>query len=134
MSPYKLYRKNDELSSNVSLVGRGLYSTGLKGEGAGVSDAKLRRATNKVSSVNDHFMEIIFNRGEEAGVTKLEGVGLAGDSGCPVFINERGTPYIAGLNSWGREAKGQSDIGTYGARDYQTRVSRYLSWIDSIKK
>ena len=37
---------------------------------------------------------------------------------------------IVGLNSWGDG--GQCiKVGQYGSRDYQTRVSQYLEWLDS---
>jgi hypothetical protein len=89
----------------------------------------LRRATNIVSAVDDHFLEVIFERGDEPGVTALEGVGAAGDSGCPAFLDVDGSRFVAGLNSWGDGGNGIR-VGQYGARDYQTRVSRYLEWID----
>ena len=38
--------------------------------------------------------------------------------------------YIAGLNSLGDGGKGIK-VGQYGSRDYQTRVSQYLEWLDS---
>jgi len=84
-----------------------------------------------VSQVNDHFIEIFFERPGEKGVTALEGVGAAGDSGGPAFIEVDGVSYIAGLNSWGDGPRGVR-VGQYGAYDYQTRVTQYLEWLDSV--
>ena len=58
-------------------------------------------------------------------------MGAAGDSGCPAFIEIDGVSYIAGLNSWGDGPRGVR-VGQYGAFDYQTRVSQYLEWLDTI--
>ena len=127
--PLPIYRDELELGATVALVGRGVTATGLQGEEGAVSDGALRRATNQVSAVNDHFLEIIFEREGEPNVTELEGVGVAGDSGCPVFVDVDGVPTIAGLNSYGDEV-GNAGVGQYGSRDYQTRVSQYLSWLD----
>ena len=108
----------------VTVVGRGVTATGVDGEAGGHTDGKLRRATNVVSAVNDQFLEVVFERPGEDGVTDLEGVGAAGDSGSPAFLDVDGTPDLAGLNSWGDGDRG-TGIGQYGALDYQTRVSRF---------
>lgn len=129
--PIQLYRGADELGSVVTIVGRGVTATGLVGEAGAQEDARLRRATNVVTAVNEQFIEIVFERDQEAGITELEGVGAAGDSGCPVFIEVGGERYLAGLNSYGDEANASS-VGAYGSRDYQTRVSRFLDWLDGI--
>ncbi len=131
VEPLPIYRGADELGMQVSLVGRGLTATGLEGEDGGVDDGMLRRATNLVSDVDDHFLEVSFEQPGDADITDLEGVGAAGDSGCPVFVELDGTRYIAGLNSYG-DAPAGIGIGQYGAADYQTRVSRYLDWLDGI--
>jgi hypothetical protein len=131
IDPFPLYRGAEELGAVVTLVGRGVTATGLDGERGGDTDGKLRRATNVVTAVDDHFLEVVFERVDEEGVTPLEGVGAAGDSGCPVFIDVDGARSIAGLNSWGDGGDGIR-VGQYGARDYQTRVSRYLEWIDEV--
>lgn len=131
VAPIPLYRDTDELGAFVTIVGRGDTATGLVGEGGAQNDGRLRRATNVVSAVNEHFLEVVFEGPEDPGVTDLEGVGAAGDSGGPVFIEVGGQRYLAGLNSYGEEGDG-IDIGTYGSRDYQTRVSQFVDWIDGI--
>jgi hypothetical protein len=131
VDPVPIYRGSDELGAVVTLVGRGVTATGLDGEAGGHTDGKLRRAKNVVSAVNDQFLEVAFERPGEDGVTELEGVGAAGDSGCPAFLDVDGTRYVAGLNSWGDGGHGVG-IGQYGALDYQTRVSRYAGWLDEV--
>jgi hypothetical protein len=131
VDPIPIYRGSDELGAVVTLVGRGVTATGVDGEAGGHTDSKLRRATNVVSAVNDQFLEVVFERPGQDGVTDLEGVGAAGDSGCPAFLDVDGTRYVAGLNSWGDGGRGIG-IGQYGARDYQTRVSRFAGWLDQV--
>jgi len=131
VTPYPIYRGSSEVESVVTLVGRGVTATGLVGEDGASSDGKLRRATNVVSAANDHFLEVIFESVGQGGVTDLEGVGAAGDSGCPSFLEVDGVIYVAGLNSYG-DGDDDIGIGQYGSRDYQTRISRYLEWLDSL--
>lgn len=131
VAPVPIYRGADELGETITIVGRGDTATGLVGEGDARNDGQLRRATNVVTSVNAHFLEVAFERATESGVTALEGVGAAGDSGGPSFLEVGGVRYLAGLNSYGEEADA-SEVAAYGSRDYQTRVSRYLDWLDGI--
>jgi hypothetical protein len=131
VTPLPIYRGSSELGAVAALVGRGVTATGWQGEPGAESDGKLRRATNVVSAVNDHFIEIVFEPPGEQGVTRLEGVGAAGDSGAPVFIEEDGVAYLAGLNSYG-DADAGVGIGQYRSRDYQTRVSQVLEWLDGL--
>jgi len=131
VDPLPLYRDTAELDAVVTLVGRGTTATGLEGEAGGSTDGLLRRANNVVSGVEEHFIEIYFESPEEPGVLPLEGVGAAGDSGCPVFIEVDGVAQIAGLNSYGDFDAG-GGVALYGSWDYQTRVSTYLDWIDEV--
>ena len=131
VEPLPIYRGSDELGSFITLLGRGVHATGLQGERRAESDGNLRQATNVVTAVNNHFIEIVFERPGENGITELEGVGVSGDSGGPAFIDVGGAPHLAGLNSYGEGGNG-SRVGQYGSRDYQSRVSRYLDWLDSV--
>ena len=131
VAPLPIYRGPEETGSVITLVGRGDSGTGVRGERGASNDGKLRKCTNIVSQVNEHFIEILFERPGEKGVTPLEGVGAAGDSGGPAFIEVDGVSHIAGLNSWGDGPRGVR-VGQYGAYDYQTRVTQYLEWLDSV--
>ncbi|MDP7655150.1 MAG: trypsin-like serine protease, partial [Roseibacillus sp.] len=129
IAPLPIYRGPEETGALITLVGRGDSGTGVRGERGASNDGRLRKCTNVVSQVNDHFIEIFFERPGEEGITALEGVGAAGDSGCPAFIEVDGVAHIAGLNSWGDGPRGVR-VGQYGAYDYQTRVTQYLEWLD----
>ena len=59
VTPLPIYRGTDELGSVITLVGRGDHATGLDGERRAKNDGKLRRATNIVSGVDDHFLSLI---------------------------------------------------------------------------
>lgn len=129
VEPMPVYRGEDEDGATLTLVGRGVTATGLVGEAGGRTDGLLRRATNVVISADEHFLEVVFEEPDDPSVLPLEGVGAAGDSGCPAFIEVDGVRYVAGLNSYG-DADGNVGIAEYGSFDYQTRVSRYLDWLD----
>lgn len=101
VTPHPVYRGSSEAGAVITLVGRGVTATGLVGEDGANSDGKLRRATNVVSAASAHFLEVVFESVGQGGVTALEGVGAAGDSGCPSFIDVDGVAYVAGLNSYG---------------------------------
>lgn len=129
VEPLPIYRGTDELGATVEMVGRGVTATGLVGEAGAVDDGSLRRATNVVSGVEEHFIEITFEPPADPAVLDLEGVGAAGDSGCPVSLEVDGVRYIAGLNSFGEGPAGVG-VAQYTSWDYQTRVSTYLDWLD----
>lgn len=131
VEPLPIYTGNGELGQTVWLVGRGTSGTALQGESGGSNDAQLRRATNTVSFVNDFLIELRMDSPTDADVTALEGVGAGGDSGCPVFMDVNGVPHIVGLNAFG-DTDGGGDIGSYGAWDYQTRVTLYETWLEGI--
>ena len=130
VDPIPFYRDRDEEGRTITLFGRGVHGTGLVGEHGGTDDGKLRHATNVVTNANDQWIEVFFEHPDDPGVTPLEGVGAAGDSGAPAFIETADGRFIAGLNSWG-DAHPYSDIGKYGAWDDSTRVSSFAGWIDS---
>ncbi|MBV1862714.1 MAG: trypsin-like serine protease [Nannocystaceae bacterium] len=129
VQPIPLNRAEDELGSEIELLGRGLHGTGEEGESGATDDAQLRRATNTVDSVDDHFLRVTFDPPTRETSTVLEGVGAGGDSGGPVFLRREGITYLAGLNAWGDSC--DVDVARYTANDYQLRVSQYVAWIDA---
>jgi hypothetical protein len=86
VDPYPLYKGTDEEGQTISIVGRGDTATGLDGESGAQTDGLLRRATNVVTSADSKWLEVYFEEPGEDGITELEGVGAAGDSGGPCFI------------------------------------------------
>jgi len=130
VEPYQLYRGGDEVGQQVEILGAGKHGTGIEGEKGASDDGLLRRATNTVDAVDDHFLRFTFDGPTTETVTDLEGVGAAGDSGGPVLLRQGGITYLAGLNAWGDSC--DHGVGQYGAADYQTRVSAFADWIDAI--
>ncbi len=129
VDPVPLYRNTDELGQAIVIVGRGVHATGLEGEPGGALDGRLRRATNVVSAVYGEWLQAYFEPPSDPSATELEGVGAAGDSGGPVFVETEEGRFLAGLNAWG-DSRQDSAIGRYGAWDYSTRVSHFADWID----
>jgi MYXO-CTERM domain-containing protein len=128
ITPYELFAGTDEQGQSLILVGRGPHATGLEGEPGATTDGQLRRATNLIASADGQWLEVRFDSPQEAAVTELEGVGAAGDSGGPAFIETTDGLQLAGLNSWGDPAPGGA-IGQYGGTDHSTRVSYFADWI-----
>ncbi len=131
VTPIPPYRGTDEEGQLLTLAGRGVHATGLEGERQGSTDGLLRRATNKVHRATDQWLEAIFDAPGDPDVTDLEGIGAAGDSGGPAFIDNEDGRFVAGLNSWG-DMSPYADLGKYGTRDNSTRVSTFVGWIDSV--
>ncbi len=129
VEPVPVYRGSDEKGAVLTIVGRGIHGTGRSGERGGSDDGVLRRATNVVTAVDAQWLEVHFDAPGEPGALPLEGVGAGGDSGGPAFIDTPSGPQLAGLNSWGEGDRGVG-VGEYGAKDYSTRVSRQLDWLD----
>lgn len=129
VQPIPLYRAEDEVGAEIELLGRGLHGSGERGESGATDDGQLRRATNTVDAVDDHFLRLTFDPPEREAVTMFEGVGAGGDSGGPVLLRKDGITYLAGLNAWGDSC--DVGVGQYKASDYQTRVSQFLPWIDA---
>ena len=130
ITPYAIYKGTDELGQTLTLVGRGVHATGQEGEPGGSTDGLLRRATNVVSFTSNQWLEVYFEDPDGTDeLTDLEGVGAAGDSGSPAFIETDEGLVIAGLNSWGDAPRG-IQIGQYGASDYSSRVSQFTDWIE----
>jgi len=129
VEPVEVYRGSDEKGALLTILGRGIHGTGQTGEGGGTEDGRLRRATNVVTNADGQWLEVVFESPSDADVEDLEGVGAAGDSGGPAFILSPSGPQLAGLNSWGDGGRGVR-VGEYGARDYSTRISRQLDWLD----
>jgi hypothetical protein len=74
--------------------------------------------------------------GSSATPLDLEGMLAPGDSGGPVFIEEGGIWYIAGVHSFiddlGPPAGNGQDDARYGDIMGSTRVSSYAGWINSV--
>lgn len=129
IAPLPLYYQSNELDQIATFLGSGDFGTGLTGPDR--VDAKLRKATNQIESVNEEWLTFEFNKPPEG--TEIEGIPGPGDSGGPALLKVEGKWAIAGISS------GQGNIqtvgeGHYGAEEYYTRVSQYTQWIEAVVK
>jgi len=130
IEPAGLYRRSDELNTDIVLVGHGDTKVGTGG--AWQSDRKKRGATNRIDGVNEHHIQFTFNAPDSGKATDLEGTAGPGDSGGPAFIVHRNKHFVAGISSLGRP--GHNGPGTYGAKESYVRASRYAPWLDGLMK
>ncbi|MBG1265713.1 S1 family peptidase [Nostoc sp. WHI] len=123
---FDLYEGETELGQEVLLLGRGDYGNGQLGTIG--TDKRLRKATNLIDEVDDHWIKFRFDA--PPNCTSIEGVSGIGDSGSPALIDEQGKLLVAGVSSW--QDHEDEAYGLYGAVEYYTRVSRYTAWICSV--
>lgn len=127
--PIAPYREADEMGQTVVFVGTGDFGTGLTG---GVTrDETWRAATNRVADVSERHVVFVFDPPDSDDVTDLEGISGPGDSGGPALVTRDGELMTLGISSAGSEPDGQAP-GTYGSREFYTRVSAITDWLDSV--
>lgn len=127
VAPMTLYRGSDEVDQMALLLGWGSGGNGKRGMVRG-SDHALRKATNRITSAGACWLTLPFD--EPPDCTELEGVCGAGDSGGPALLREGDNWLVAGVSSWQR--CGDRPLGTYGCVEHYVRVSRFVSWIESV--
>jgi hypothetical protein len=123
----ELYDATDEVGRAVYLVGYGLRGE-FTGDPAELAPGGRHAAMNTIDEVRDcgdHIGEVLVIRYHGAGEGSLpwEGAVAPGDSGAPVFLEEKGELRLVGQ--------------TYGVIPGQNgfffgRVSCYLAWIKSV--
>lgn len=123
----ELYNGAGEVGRQVYLVGYGLRGE-FTGDPAELAQGGRHAAMNTIDEVRDCGGEIgetlvIRYRKASEGALPLEGAVAPGDSGAPVFLEEKGELRLVGQ--------------TYGVIPGQNgfffgRVSRYLDWIKSL--
>ena len=128
VEPLLLYRQRDELGKIAALLGSGDFGHGLVGPDC--VDGKLRKATNRIESLDEEWLVFKFDTSPES--TDLEGISGPGDSGGPALLCAEDRWAIAGISS-GQDS-GTLGEGRYGVIDYYTRVSHYIDWIESVIK
>lgn len=130
-----LYRGADEQGQIVEFMGRGATGTGLQGQVTNpLLRSDLRRAYQRVLSADERWLVFRFDAPPEE--PPLAGQPSDGDSGGPILIVSDGLKRLAGLVSH-KETTIDIDIANYhpcayGSLSYQTRISRYLAWIDRV--
>jgi hypothetical protein len=124
-----LWRKGGEQGRVVNLIGHWQGGTGLTG-GDDAAPKVLRAATNRVDRADKHWLRLVMDRPGTRGVTDLEGVSGAGDSGGPAYVIADGRVWLVGVGSRGLDTERDALEAGYGDTDLFVRVSRYVRWID----
>jgi hypothetical protein len=124
VDPFGLYNDGDEQGQEILLLGRGDYGNGVDGV-QGV-DHRLRRATNRVDTVDERWLMFRFD--PPPACTTLEGVSGEGDSGGPALIWQNNAWLVAGVSSWQQHSP--KPLGTYGCIEHYARVSKHVEWIE----
>lgn len=128
VAPVPLYRGRDEAGRVLLIGGAGDFGTGKTGPKK--NDGRLRAATNRIDEASDNWLEFRFDPPDEA--TDLEGVSGPGDSGGPGFLEVDGVRYVAGVSSGQSTRDTGGHEGLYGVREFYTRVSSHLDWLDGL--
>ena len=128
VQPVALYRDSLEVGKTVVLLGRGEVGDGRTTPKP--TDTHLRGATNIVETADQRWITFTFDAPDVERATHLEGISGSGDSGGPALIIVDGKPHVAGISS--SQNPGGRPVGTYGVREFYSRVSRYTAWIDGI--
>ncbi|HEY3381302.1 MAG TPA: trypsin-like serine protease [Vicinamibacterales bacterium] len=124
VAPIEPYRQRNEMGQSIFIVGYGDFGNPRIGLKRG--DGRRRAVTNLVDDAGPRRIFMRFD--EPPKGTEFEGVGGPGDSGGPALLGAGGRYYLAGVSSASMDGK----PGQYGITDVYTRVSSFVSWIDSI--
>lgn len=132
---YEPYRKDDEKGKLVAVVG---YGYTFRPEGGALkqvqnSDGVRRAGFNRVSVVTDWQLRMDFDAPGtrdaygDGGPVEKECIVAGHDSGGPSLIRDTdGKWKVAGIH------EALADGVTYGGRFYDVRISRFISWLDSV--
>jgi|GEM_PF-5186614 len=134
---YAPYRKDDEKGKLVAVVG---YGYTFRAQGGALkqvqnSDGVRRAGFNRVSVVTDWQLRMDFDAPGapdaygDGGPVEKECIVAGHDSGGPSLIRDTdGKWKVAGIHET------LADGVTYGGRFYDVRVSRFISWLDSVMR
>jgi Trypsin len=115
--PTRLYRDSDELGKAVVIVGHG--ASGAIGTTAVVRDGRKRAAINTIGRVQPRTLGLKIKSGDDA--SDLQGAAAADETGAPAFIETPEGLFVAGVA-----------IATEGEWELYTRMSAYVTWIESV--
>jgi hypothetical protein len=127
--PVPLYRRTDEADRILWVAGYGDKGDGLIGPTG--HDRRVRAATNRVDEASANWLKFIFDPPGSSRTTPLEGISGPGDSGGPGYLEEHGELRVAGVSSGQDDGPSGGREGRYGVREFYTRVSTHLGWLDS---
>lgn len=139
-----LYTGSSERTQLGTIVGYGTTGTGITGAdelsagtlraGQNVIDVvqrESRRGTPLLSIDFDNPSQTSDSRFGNRTPVALEYLPAPGDSGGPIYIDVDGQQQVAGIVSY-VSSSDQSTNSDYGDMASFTRVSAYISWIDSV--
>lgn len=131
VEPARLYTGSAEVGKEIWFAGTGWAGTGDHGMADGHinRDRQMRAAQNRASGIRDEYIEFIFDSPDSGEALPFEGISGPGDSGGPALLYEEGTPLLMGVSSHQLGQGPDGITGTYGVREYYTRVSAYADWI-----
>jgi Trypsin len=133
--PAPMYRRSDEAGKIAEIFGRGATGNGLVGKLPNSPHrGELRRAYSRVTSADGRWITLTFETAPRA--LPLEGSPTDGDSGGAVLIEVDHVWELAGLVSHKFSSGKVStfQFGRYGQITYQTRISHYVSWIETTMR
>lgn len=132
VSSVAIHKGDDEFGQIVKIIGKGATGTGVTGYDFNNSHrTELRRAYNKVTSVDGRWFCYVFDEPPEA--LPLEGGEGNGDSGGPILIQAEEDWLLAGLTSWTvPQGATRTPPGQYGQISCNVRLSHYKEWIESV--
>lgn len=122
-----LYDGDNEVGKVCSVSGYGF--TGNFNTGAKIYDGKKRAGSNLIDKIDRDLLICTPTLKNADGYTELEFIIASGDSGGPLFIDNK----IAGINSLLMTTKKKTE-SKYNEESGHTRVSKFLPWIRSNKK
>jgi hypothetical protein len=122
----ELYKNNDEINKICSISGYG--STGSFNTGYYINDNIRRAGSNTIDRIDKDLLICSVSPKGSSRYTSLEFLIAGGDSGGPLFIDQK----IAGINSC-LFAKNVKPKSKYGEESGHTRVSKFVEWIENNK-
>lgn len=131
--PAVMYRGQGEDKEVAEILGKGSTGNGYVGEYPGSPRrGPLHRAYTRVESTEGRWLRLEFHGKHEA--EPLEGMPGNGDEGGPVLIKVRGTPVLVALmcREYAVGNLANYQFFHYDGESYNTRISYYAPWIDSV--
>lgn len=119
-----LYENDDEIGKTCSMSGYGAFGTFTEGFKEG--DLKKRAGSNVIDRSEKH---LLITSPSNNGRTSLEFLIAIGDSGGPLYINNK----IAGIHSCVMATDGKAN-SSYGDEAGHTRVSLFSNWLKEKMK
>jgi hypothetical protein len=122
----ELYKKEDEIGKECSIVGygfNGTFETGSK-----FHDNKKRAGLNRIEYIDEDMLVCSASDRSDKNITPMEFLIASGDSGGGLFIDKK----LAGINSCVM-AIDRSPQSKYNEESGHTRISKFIGWINEYR-